>query len=157
MTKYSEERVQNMRLARWGDISITERFWSKVDKNGPNGCWIWTGYVGSTGYGNFRYRGKRIPAHRVAYELVIGPIPEGLSLDHLCRNRACVNPYHLEPVTLKENILRGESISAKNAQKTHCPKGHPLEGDNLLKAQLERGQRGCRFCHNEQRRWRSRK
>lgn len=113
---------------------LPERFWPKVNKNGPNGCWLWTASL-TRGYGVFHMGGgasNMAYAHRVAYEWLVGPIPEGLVIDHLCRNPACVNPDHLEPVTNRENILRGEGASARNARKTHCDLGHPLSGDNLV-------------------------
>lgn len=82
-----------------------ERFWSKVDKSGD--CWLWTaGISGGTGYANFHWLGRTQSAHRVSYMLAVGPVPEGMTLDHLCRVRHCVNPSHLEPVTLAENIRR---------------------------------------------------
>ncbi|MFI1562215.1 HNH endonuclease [Streptomyces sp. NPDC020490] len=83
------------------------RFWARVDKTAPGGCWVWTGSVESKGYGAPTINGAKRPAHRVAYEDLVGPIPEGLHLDHLCRVRRCVNPEHLEPVTSRENALRG--------------------------------------------------
>src|SRR6266576_3456485 len=100
-----------------------QRFWAKVDRRGSEECWPWQANRGR-GYGNVWIAGRMYRAHRVAYELLIGPIPEGLTLDHLCRNRGCVNPAHLEPVTSRENTLRGEGISANNARKTHCKHGH---------------------------------
>jgi hypothetical protein len=80
------------------------------------------------------------------YEALVGPIPDGLFLDHTCRNRNCVNPQHLDPVTNKENILRGEGSPAKNARKTHCKNGHPLKGENLVRG--SKGERVCRTCKN---------
>lgn len=120
-----------------------------------NGCWEWIGPKVGRGYGNIvwrlpgkprRYRHK--VAHRVAYETMRGPIPDGLTLDHLCRNRGCVNPWHLEPVTSRENTLRGISPAAVNARLTHCKRGHPLSGDNLRLVQSPSGKRGrsCRTC-----------
>lgn len=81
-------------------------FWTTVDKR-PDGCWVWTAHGNNRGYGRFRVGGRQAYAHRVAYELRNGPIPPGLTIDHLCRNKMCVNPAHLEPVTLRENALRG--------------------------------------------------
>jgi hypothetical protein len=121
-------------------------FWTKVDKT--EDCWHWTAGK-SHGYGRFgskRYgcrKGQTTMAHRIAYELLVGPIPEGMTLDHLCRDRGCCNPDHLEPVTLRENILRGGGFAAQHAAKTHCPQGHPYSGGNLL---IEDGHRRCRTC-----------
>ncbi len=128
------------------------RFWSKVDKNGPNGCWIWTAGKTSTGYGEFEVGYKMRKAHRVAYELVKGEIPGGLPLDHLCKNIVCVNPDHLEPVTTRENLLRGDTITRRNVDKTHCIHGHPLSGDNLVPFMLARGERRCATCVRERKR-----
>lgn len=127
-----------------------ERFWEKVDKQGPFGCWIWTASTGSDGYGQFiMMRGKRgYPrrAHRVAWAWLRGPIPDGLYVDHLCRNRACVNPDHLEPVTNAENILRGVGRSAVNKRKTHCLRGHALTEDNIYRPPKRSHTRQCRRC-----------
>lgn len=95
-----------------------------------------------------------VGAHRVVYEELVGPIPDGLMLDHLCRVRHCVNPEHLEPVTNRENVLRGEGHSAKAARATHCLKGHPYAGENLRI--LSNGWRRCRACHRERERIRAR-
>lgn len=120
---------------------MEDRFWSKVDKSGE--CWVWTAGQ-SHGYGCFAVKkGKTVYAHRLAYELLVGPIPNGLQIDHLCRNRRCVRPDHLEPVTRKTNILRGESPSARAARVDRCPSGHPYDEANTI---LYRGSRYCREC-----------
>ncbi len=103
-----------------------------------DGCWLWTGAIGSVGYGNFTNQGKTNGAHRWMYEQLVGPIPRGLFLDHLCRNPLCVRADHLEPVTPGTNSRR--SITA---QKTHCTNGHQRTPDNIY---LDRGQRVCRTC-----------
>lgn len=123
-----------------------ERFWTKVDK-ADNGCWGWIAYRDPDGYGNFSIEGRTKRSHRVAYELLISSIPEGMQLDHLCRNRGCVNPDHLEPVTCRENILRGESFQARNARKTHCLHGHLFAEYGFSSGDTSRR---CRLCHNQQ-------
>lgn len=89
-----------------------------------SGCWSWVGCVSRTGYGYLKPAGRKVIAHRWMYERTYGPIPDGLTIDHRCRNRGCVNPAHLEAVTQGENVLRGDAPPARNARKTHCPKGH---------------------------------
>jgi hypothetical protein len=97
-------------------------------------------------YGQYGQVGHKA-AHRVVYEALVGPVPEGLELDHLCKESRCVNPAHLEPVTHAENVRRGRGWGGQNARKTHCPSGHPYEGDNLILQ--KRGGRLCRTCQNE--------
>lgn len=141
-----------------GEGTAEERFWAIVKKDGPipdyaphlGPCWIWTRAKDSKGYGAFNDGEKVWRAHRFAYVHSVGDVPEGLSLDHLCRVRHCVNPTHLEPVTTRENLLRGMGSTAIYARRTHCPKGHPLSGSNL---QFRRdGSRICRLCRQESRR-----
>ena len=112
----------------------------------PNsGCWLWMGACNQKGYGQIRQQGgKRQVAHRVIYELLKGPIPERLTLDHLCRMKICVNPNHLEIVTLRENILRGNGIPAQNARKTHCLHGHLFDDKNTVVD--PNGHRRCKKC-----------
>lgn len=119
-----------------------ERFWEKVALG--DGCWKWLGFLNDSGYGMFKAYSDRsmMLAHRYSYELHVGPIPEGLQLDHLCRNPACVNPGHLEPVTHEENVRRGNA-GHNMRSKTHCPQGHPYAGDNLY---VYDGRRHCRAC-----------
>lgn len=119
-------------------VNITEH----VMSDGCLGeCWEWQGRKDKDGYG---MKGTR-PAHCVVHELLVGEIPDSLQLDHLCRNRPCVNPENVEPVTRKVNILRGESFSAVNARKEFCKNGHPLNEANTY--ERPGGWRGCRRCN----------
>jgi hypothetical protein len=136
------------------DAKTAERFFSRVDTEGPGGCWLWTGYTMINGYGIFYVVKKRSLAHRVAYEHLVGVIPEGLDIDHLCRVRNCINPDHLEPVTRQENLLRGIGPSlarARKGTKTHCVNGHEYTPQNTY-IKPSNGLRHCRTCGREQNR-----
>lgn len=134
-------------------LSIEERFWAKVNKTDE--CWLWTGAKLPRGYGQFHVPGYKL-AHRYAYELLVGPIPDTYTIDHTCRNPSCVRPDHLEPVTMRENLLRGDTVSGVNARKTHCLRGHELSGANLM---MYGEYRQCRTCRNDgqNRRYRERR
>jgi hypothetical protein len=132
------------------------RFMEKVAPEPNTGCWLWYGAWGGGGYPVVNLYCVNYAAHRVAYEHFVGPIGEGLQLDHLCRVRCCVNPAHVEPVTPIVNTMRGDTAAAKNAAKTHCPMGHPYSGSNLYIAP-KTGDRMCKKCSREHTRaWRLR-
>lgn len=109
-----------------------------------DGCWEWTAAKDADSYGTFGVNNRGRLSHRIIYELLVGPIGEGLTLDHLCRVRHCVRPDHLEPVTNRENILRGESNAAVNARKTECPYGHRYDEGHVYVR--PNGGRECRTC-----------
>lgn len=115
-------------------------FWSKVDKSGD--CWLWLGGVDRKGYGRFSLGGRLTTAHRLAYESLLAPVPTALTLDHLCRRPSCVRPEHLEVVSIRENILRGQGVAAICARRTRCVHGHPFD---LFNTYLRpNGKRDCR-------------
>jgi len=128
--------------------SAPDRLWSKVGRDGPvpphaprlGPCWPWTGWVDGEGYGHMKVEGRQRIVHRFAYELLVGPIPDGLTIDHLCRNRACCNPAHMEPVTHAENRRRATPF------KTHCKHGHEYTPENTV---IAHGRRECRTCRRE--------
>jgi hypothetical protein len=132
------------------DARLPKRFWDKVRIDPGSGCWLWTACERGKGYGSFWFGGKMNQAHRVAREVLVGEIPRGLQTDHLCRVRRCVNPEHLEPVTSRENTLRGDTAPAANVAKTHCPQGHPYDEGNTYVARG--GDRKCRRCDRDRRR-----
>lgn len=139
--------IHDGRLSRFRIVEPAIRFWTKVAFT-PS-CWLWRGYT-RKGYGTFVPRvGQKMPAHRFAYEFCVARIPTGLTLDHLCRVRSCVNPDHLEPVTNRENVLRGVGLTARNAVKTHCLRGHEYTPQNTIQ---QANGRACRTCDNALRR-----
>lgn len=127
------------------------RFMANVRKD-PGGCWIWTGAVipdggpRGAGYGRFKWSGTTRLAHRASYELLVGQIPDGLQIDHLCFVRSCVNPEHLQPVTARENLLRSPTASTLNIGKTHCIRGHEFTVANTYTS--PQGKRDCRACRS---------
>ena len=133
--------------------AVKERFWAKVDKNGPipahrpdlGACWIWLGAINKAGYGHAWNGQKVCRAHRLSYELLVGKFPPKKMSDHLCRVRRCVNPEHIEPVTNRQNVLRGNSPIAGYAKQTQCKRGHPYTARNTYFYKSKVG-RDCRIC-----------
>jgi hypothetical protein len=136
------------------DVRQFERFMAKVEIT--DGCWNWTAGKKPNGYGQFGLSKERRSTypHRIAYEHFVGTIPDGTEIDHLCFNRLCVNPAHLQTVTHAENCLRGEGLAAVNTRKTHCPQGHAYAEHGVHQVD---GSRRCRPCHAaKQRRYKQR-
>jgi hypothetical protein len=147
------------RQHKYGDTGVNKkgspdylRFWTKVKIVAE--CWEWQGFVDPNGYGQFYpTHTKNELAHIYAYKFVYDIVPEGLVIDHLCRNRKCVNPFHLEAVTQRVNTLRGIGPSALNAVKTHCPQGHPYDEANTW-VNPKKNERICRECSRQRyRKW----
>ncbi|MEU9576278.1 HNH endonuclease signature motif containing protein [Streptomyces chilikensis] len=129
-------------------MSLPPHFWAKTlieDTGYATPCLTWTVHKMPNGYGRFSVNRTPQYAHRVAYEALVEPTPEGLVIDHLCRNRACVNVAHMEAVTNRINILRGQTVTGANAAKTHCKHGHPFSPENTRLT--SNGRRACRTCH----------
>ena len=140
LTKRGTPRLRQYPATRCtSDMPSWLRIVRSVERT-PDGCWLWRRAItNNTGYGQLSIRGRVYKAHRVAYEAFVGPIPDGLHIDHLCRVRACVNPWHLEPVTPLENTRRG----AGPVSRACCPLGHPYDEANTYRAS---GRRYCRLC-----------
>lgn len=137
---------------------VMERLVEKVSINPETGCWDWAAYITPEGYGSFFYRGRRNGlAHRAAYTETVGEIPEGMHIDHLCRNRACCNPSHLEVVQPRVNYLRGVGPTAVNAEKSECSRGHAFDEANTYWRPKGDGRdcRECRRSHGRARRSRA--
>jgi hypothetical protein len=142
-------------MNQWAGVKAEDRFWSKVRRTDL--CWEWEASHDTRGYGLLWLDRRWIGAHRFAYELLVGRIPEGLELDHLCRNKGCVRPDHLEPVTHRENSIRAVPFKrvVRGYRVTHCKQGHEYTPENTI---LYRGHRSCRACANEaNRRYRTRR
>ncbi len=143
------DALSNKRKEREAMEAIA-RFWKNINRT-PDGCWEWTASCYANGYGSFYVNRKKIKAHRFAYETLVGIIPLDLEIDHICRNRKCVNPAHMELVTRSENIRRGllpEIGRQYQESKTHCPKGHPYDDENTY-LRPDRPGRDCRLCRKE--------
>jgi hypothetical protein len=158
--RFCSRRCSNQRKRRYVPAAqrpALERFCEKVDNSGPvprcrpdlGRCWLWRGAVNNKGYGRFA-RGRKpegfAMAHRWAYETMIGVIPLRFDLDHLCRTTNCVHPLHLEPVTHRANVLRGNGVSSISARRTHCKQGHEFTADNIYYRPSRPTQRCCRMC-----------
>lgn len=138
---------------------MLERIENKIEPEPNSGCWLWTGAISDTGYGSIGFlidgKPKCFNAHRYIYEQYKGKIPNGLQLDHLCRVRCCVNPNHLEPVTNRENTIRGLApivLGARNRAKTHCPQGHEYTSENTIiknRTNKKKIGRQCRECNRQ--------
>lgn len=133
--------------------AIRSRFMRSHERATPSGCWLWTLYVAKNGYGKMMLRdesGRKIcvRAHRMAWRLFRGKVPK--ELDHTCEVRRCVNPWHLEPVTHRENMLRGKTFAASNFSKAECPRGHSLIDDSNVYWRADRpSHRECLYCKRE--------
>ena len=146
----SESFRDTVAVVNFLDPRLPERFWSKCMPEPNSGCWLWLA-ASTRGYGAYAYSGSDDvrPAHRVTYETLVGAIPDGLVIDHLCRQPCCVNPSHMEPVTIGENVRRGDTRSngSHNREKSACPSGHAYDQQNTYTRR--NGGRGCIECRRD--------
>ncbi len=128
-------------------MDLPQQLLDKVDVNPASGCWEWNSYRLKTGYGRVTFKGVSQIAHRLIYKLIVGPIPPGLDLHHVCRNKGCVNPRHVMPLIRKAHLAEEDHSTKgiREREKTHCPKGHEYAGDNLY---VHNGKRGCKACRS---------
>lgn len=131
------------------NAGLRTRLFNSLSVGGFDACWEWHGDLQTDGYGRIWLNGKTRYVHRVLYEEFRGPIPDGVQIDHLCRNRCCANPRHMELVTSGENTLRGEGLTAQNARKTHCVNGHEFSEENTRRYGPDGRYRMCRACQRE--------
>lgn len=139
------KKKSRTKICTHGPALQLDRFWAKVEKT--DYCWNWIGAKDSDGYGCFSLNKKTLSSHRISYELHVGKIPTDLEIDHLCRNRSCCNPSHLEVVTHKENTLRGMTITAAYTKRTHCKNGHEYTKENISRS--AKNYRRCKKCANQ--------
>lgn len=146
MSSPTQHTLAECRKRGW----LPTRFWEKVQVS-DNGCWTWTAAKSVDGYGHFKFDGRTCIASRLVYLCVVGEIPAGYEVDHLCRQRSCVNPSHLEAVTHRVNSLRSSNVGGKNATKTHCPRGHAYTKGNTSVERNGGGRtvRRCRICRGK--------
>ena len=130
------------------DAKVLERFLVSFDVEPSTLCWLWRKSPNTSGYGSMHVNGRKAPAHRFSYQHFVGPVPDGLELDHLCRRPPCVNPDHLEAVDHRTNMLRGNGIGSMNASKEQCKNGHPFDLVNTYYRKAKGGSvvRQCRAC-----------
>jgi hypothetical protein len=134
------------------EATLRTRVFDRLSIAGSGQCWEWKGRLNGSGYGTvnnvYRHKPRNVLVHRFMYEMAVGPIPSELQIDHLCRNRACGNPKHMELVTSRENTLRGDGPTAKNTRKTHCPRGHEYTPENTY-TPPGTNHRYCKTCKRE--------
>lgn len=129
------------------ELTPNERFDSRWVPEPMTGCWLWVGTASPRGYATFRVNGRKIGVHRFAYERWVGPIRDGLVVDHICNNPTCVNPDHLQAITQRDNVRRGRGTSGINSRKQECIHGHPFDADNTYVD--PGGGRHCRECRRQ--------